>query len=86
MKLKDGFILRKIAGRNVVIPDRENLDLQVMISLNDTGCFLWERLTQGATAQQLAEAMVAEYEVSLEQAREDVAAFSRQLEENGFLA
>jgi len=86
MKLKDGFILRKIAGRNVVIPDRENLDLQVMISLNDTGCFLWERLTEDVTVQQLQDAMVAEYDVSQEQAQTDVAAFIRQLEENGFLA
>lgn len=86
MKLKDGFILRKIAGRNVVIPDRENLDLQVMISLNDTGCFLWERLAEDVTAQQLQEAMVAEYDVSRERAQADVAAFIRQMEENGFLA
>lgn len=85
MKLKEGFVLRKIAGRNVVVPDGETLDFKVMISLNDTGCFLWERLEQGATAQELQEALMAAYEVTPERALADVDAFVRQLEQNGFL-
>ena len=44
MKLKDGFVLRQVAGQTVVLPCGDALDLNMMITLNDTGTFLWERL------------------------------------------
>ena len=56
MKLKDGFVLRQIAGEYVAIPSGEQVDLNRMITLNGTGAFLWERLAQDTTAQALEEA------------------------------
>ena len=44
MKIKEGFLLRQIAGQNVVLPTGNELDLNMMITLNDTGVFLWEWL------------------------------------------
>ena len=44
MKLKSGFLLREVAGQVVVLPTGGNLDLDMMITLNETGKFLWERL------------------------------------------
>ena len=46
-KLKDGFILRKIAGENIVIPSGDELNLNMMITLNDTGAFLWKKIEKG---------------------------------------
>lgn len=40
MKLKDGFLLRQVAGQTVVLPVSGDLDLNMMITLNDTGAFL----------------------------------------------
>ena len=48
MKLKDGFILRTVAGETVVLPTGGVTDFDMMITLNDTGKFLWERLVVGA--------------------------------------
>ena len=48
MKLKDGFILRSVAGETVVVPTGDDLDLNMMITLNETGKFLWEHLEKGA--------------------------------------
>ena len=44
MKLKDGFVLRKVGGDNIVVPTGDTLDLNMMVTLNETGRFLWEKL------------------------------------------
>ena len=62
MKLKDGFILREVAGENVVIPTGDALDLNMMITLNETGCTLWKRLEQEAELADLTAALLAEYD------------------------
>ena len=86
MKLKEGFILRTVAGETVVIPSGEELDLNVMITLNDTGRFLWEQLQEEKTLEQLVEATTAEYVVETEVAKAYIEEFVKKLDENGFLA
>ena len=86
MKLKEGFILRTVAGETVVIPSGEELDLNVMITLNETGAFLWERMQTETTQEALVEALLAEYDVAEQLAADCVAAFVKKLDENGFLA
>ena len=49
MKLREGFILRQVAGENVVLSVSADVDLNGMITLNDTGCTLWKRLEQVLT-------------------------------------
>ena len=86
MKIKEGYILRQIAGEYVVIPSGEDLDLNLMITLNETGSFLWERLTEGAEEEDLVKALLAEYDVDEVRARKSVAAFIANLKEHDFLA
>lgn len=86
MKLKDGFLLRQIAGQNVALPAGSDLDLNMMITLNDTGAFLWERLQQETDVSALVSALLAEYDVDEARATAAVTAFIKKLEENGFLA
>lgn len=86
MKIKDGYILRTIAGDNVVLPSGDELDLSIMITLNDTGRFLWERLEKGAEVDELVAALLEEYDVDEATARAGVDAFVTKLEENALLA
>lgn len=86
MKLKDGFILRTVAGETVVLPVGGVTDFDMMITLNDTGKFLWERLTVGAEEEDLVKGLLAEYDVTEEQAAKSVAAFVDRLKELNFLA
>ena len=44
MKIKEGFVLRQVAGQNIVLSTGNELDMNMMITLNDTGAFLWEHL------------------------------------------
>ena len=85
MKLKEGFVLGQIAGENVVLPSGDGLDLTKMISLNDTGKFIWECLEKETTQEQIVDAILAEYNVSREKAAEYVADFVKELEMQGFL-
>ena len=54
MKVKNGFILRQVAGQNVVLPVDADLNLNMMITLNETGAFLWENLQEETDAETAA--------------------------------
>ncbi len=86
MKLKEGFILRTVAGETVVLPTNGVTDFDMMITLNDTGRFLWERLETGAEKEELVKAILSEYEVTEEKAVQSVDAFVARLKELDFLA
>ena len=86
MKLKDGFILRTVAGETVVLPAGGVTNFDMMITLNDTGKFLWERLTNEVEEADLVKAVLEEYDVSEERAAQSVAAFVARLKELEFLA
>lgn len=86
MKLKDGYIVREVAGQIVALPTGDDLDLNMMITLNDTGKFLWELLEKGADEDALVSALLAEYEVDEATARTGVQNFVAKLNANGFLA
>ena len=86
MKLKDGFILRTVAGETVVLPAGGVTNFDMMITLNGTGRFLWELLSKGAVKEELVAALLKEYDVTEEKAAESVEAFVSRLKELDFLA
>lgn len=86
MKLKDGFVLREVAGEFVVLPSGDELDLNMMIVLNDSGAFLWEQLNAEKDEDALVRALLAEYDVDEDTARSSVAAFVKKLYEHELLA
>ena len=83
MKLKDGFVLRTVAGETVVLPN--SAEQNIMISLNNTGTFLWKKLEQEQTVETLVEELLQTYDVSKETALASVNAFVAKLQENSFL-
>ena len=85
MKLKNGFVLRKVAGQTVVLPAGENLDLNMMITLNDTGEFLWTKLEREVTEDDLVAALLQEYDVDEQIAKQAVQGFIATLERHEFL-
>lgn len=86
MRLKKGFILREVAGKIIVLPSGDDLDLNMMITLNGTARFLWERLQSETDEAALVAALLAEYDVDEATALKSVKAFVAKLNENGFLA
>ena len=80
MKLKDGFLLRNIAGQHMAVPVGErSAELHGVLSLNETGAFLWQQLSREQSVESLICALTETYEVSQENARDAVEGFLAQL-------
>lgn len=85
MKLKEGFVLREIAGDTVVIPSGDILNFDMMITLNETAAFLWKKLENGAEENELVQALLNEYEVEASFAQKHVTEFIAKLNEHELL-
>lgn len=87
MKIKDGFMLRKVGGENLVVAVGEASDqFHGMIKLNDTAAFLWKKIEGGTdTEEKLVKALTAEYDVTEERAEKGVHSFLNTLKENQIL-
>ena len=79
MKIKDCFILKNIAGVNTVISTSTNTSFEGMITLNDTGVFMWKLLSNGITLDELVEKMIEEYDIDKAIAKKDAEAFINKL-------
>ena len=87
MKIKEGFVLKNIADVTVVVPAGEvSLDFNGMVTLNDTGAFLWELLKEERTEDELLSAMLKEYDVDEATARKGIERFVAKLSREGLLA
>ncbi len=76
MKLKDGFILRAMGDNHLVVPvGVMTVDFRCIITLNDTGAYLWQQLQQERSEEELVQLLLDEYDVSAERAQQDVTAF-----------
>lgn len=84
MKLKDGFMLKEVAGNYIVIPVGQ-VDFTAMITVNETGAFLWDALQKDTTREQLIGKMTAEYEIDRATAAEDIDRFLGILTANNLM-
>lgn len=76
MKAKKGFSIKEVADSFVIVPVGERLvDFSAMITVNDTGAFLWEKLQDDISEDALTEALCMEYDVDEATAKADVAEF-----------
>ena len=86
MKTKKGFMLRKVAEKNIVVPiGQASIDFNGIINLNDTGAFLWEQLARGCSYDELVTALLSEYDVSEEIAKKDIDAFLKTARDAGVI-
>lgn len=85
MKIKNGFVLRNVAGQFVVLPTGDTLNLNMMITLNETGAFLWKQLENENDEAGLVAALLAEYDVDEATAKNAVDGFVAKLNKNDFL-
>ncbi len=87
MKIKDGYLLREVAGSNIVVPIGEGeMDFSGVITLNDVGAFLWKNLENDTTEEELVEKLLKEYDIDENTAKKDVAEYMSSLKGAGFIA
>ena len=86
MKIKDGFILREVAGSYIVVAvGKRTKEFNGVINLNESSAFLWKNLLAPITEDELVEKLLGEYDVPVEVAKRDVSAFLGKLREAGLL-
>ena len=86
MKIKEGFLLRQVGDNHIVVPvGTQMVDFRCIITLNETGAFIWNVLQKPCTAEDVVKAMLGEYDASVEVIAADVAAFITAMREKGLL-
>jgi hypothetical protein len=78
------FVTRRIAGETIIVPVTGDVaDLDAVYTLNEVGSFIWHLIDGRQSAQAIAEAVSAEYDVALERAALDVDELLTTLEAKG---
>lgn len=86
MRIKKGYLLREVAGNHVVVPiGNAALDFSRLITLNNTGAFLWKQLVRDRTQQELISSMLDEYAIDIETLKKDVCEFIDKLKDADLL-
>lgn len=85
MKIKDGFLLREVAGSHIVVPLGGTADFGGMMTLNPVGAQLWAALETDTDEAALTEKILAEYDIDAPTAARDVHIFVEKLRATGLL-
>ncbi len=86
MKIRSGYILRQVMDVYVVLGiGSEAYTPNQIMSVNETGAFLWNMLEKGAEKQELVTSLTKEYEVDAQTAEKDVEDFLTRLREKALV-
>lgn len=86
MKVKEGFIKKKMGTQAVVIAiGSASKVFNGMVKLNETGELMWDKLVEGTTREELIAAILEVYEVEEEVAQKDVDRFIETLKQPGII-
>lgn len=87
MKIKKGFELRTVCKENIIVAfGEENIDFSKVISLNESAALMWRTVFgKDFSAEDMADALMQEYEVDRETALKDAQAMLQQWLEVGLI-
>ncbi len=86
MKLNEGFEMRSLAGQHIIVPAMARIDFTNVLSVNEVAAYIWQIMEKGIfTLDDIARRLTEEFDVTYEQAREDVEEFAGRLKEYGML-
>ena len=82
MKIRNDYVLKKIAGSWVVVPVRTRaVDFSGVIKLTESAAVLWSELEKGCGREELVAKLLEEYAVDEATAQADVDRFLNKLNE-----
>lgn len=86
MKIKNGFVLRKVGDTMMVLATGLACEsFSGMITLNESGAMLWRALEQERTKQELLDLLLSEYEVDASVLSHDIERFLNTMRTHGLL-
>ncbi len=81
MKISDGLILRDVAGSHVVVNVGKTLDFNGMITLNETGAFIWKLIENGDGFDAIVDAVCDKYGIDHSTAEADTKKYIDKMKE-----
>lgn len=85
MKIKEGFVVRKVMGNNVVIATgAQSKKFHGMVKLNDTAAEIWGYIADGLDIDAIVDKMREKYDVDESLLRADVEKTVNTLIDQGF--
>ncbi len=86
MKIKDGFVLRKVLGDAIVVAEGEmSKSFHGMIKLNESAADIWEWISKGKSEAEISELLSGKYELTEEKAKADTSAMIEKMLSEGLL-
>lgn len=86
MKIKDGFVMREVAGQAIVVATgKASRDFSGMIKLNGTAKDIWQWLSEGKSEDETALLLCQKYEVTNEKAKSDTMAIVEKMRAAGVI-
>lgn len=79
MKIKEGYRIRKVGSKSVVVAPG-GINFTGLITVNETGTFIWNKLEEGVDVEEITAALAKECNVQPEDIRHDVDDFIKALE------
>ena len=86
MKAKSGFVLRDVVGEKILMPVGENITkFRGTVLLNTVSAFVWEKLQEPVSKEELLQALLDKFEVDGETASRDLNGLLETFAEIGIL-
>ncbi len=87
MQIKQGFVLREVAGQYMIIATGEaSKNFHGMIKLNESGKDVWMGVKEGLSVDEIVYMMMRKYEdANEEMIRKDVEKIINVMKQHGFL-
>ena len=80
MKRNTNFILREIAGENILVATGEVAQIfNGMITLNEVASFIWKNIDECKTVDKLIASILEKFDIDEETAKRDVQNFTTEL-------
>lgn len=73
MRIKKEYKIQSVGGENIILlQGMHGVDTTKIVSLNETSLWLWDRFYDSDfTVEEVAEALIAEYNINMELAEKD---------------
>lgn len=86
MKIKDGFIMKDVAGSKVVLPLGERqTEIRGIITFNDIGAEVFNMLDGTNSVEEIIAKLVKDYDAPYETVKSDVEKLIDKMRENGLV-
>lgn len=86
MKIKEGFVKSHLGDDCIVVPvGAQTVDFRGLITLNETAEFVWDKLAEDHTKEELLDLIIEEYDIDRETAQKDLDELVEILAEKGFV-